>query len=95
MATIRPPGLEHVRDQRIERTVPLVTPAALLEELPLSEDQAEVVVRGRRDVAAVLDGDDDRLLVVVGPLQRARRGGGAGLRHPPERAGRRNSRRTC
>jgi 3-deoxy-7-phosphoheptulonate synthase len=67
MATIRPPGLEHVRDQRIERTVPLVTPAALLEELPLSEDQAEVVVRGRRDVAAVLNADDDRLLVVVGP----------------------------
>ena len=56
-----------VRDQRIERVVELVPPAALLEELPLGEERARAVVHGREEVVAVLDGSDDRLLVVVGP----------------------------
>ena len=59
--------LQQVRDLRIERTVPVITPAQLLEELPLSDRQAEVVLRGRDEISAILDRDDDRLLVVVGP----------------------------
>ena len=59
--------LQQVRDLRIERTVPFATPAQLLEELPLTDDQAEVVLRGREEVTAILDREDDRLLVVVGP----------------------------
>jgi len=47
--------------------VPLVAPGALLEELPLGEELAEVVVRGRSEVTDILAGNDDRLLVVVGP----------------------------
>jgi 3-deoxy-7-phosphoheptulonate synthase len=58
---------EQVRDQRIERLVPLVAPQALIEELPLSDEHAAVLLRGRREVQAILDGRDDRLLVVVGP----------------------------
>jgi 3-deoxy-7-phosphoheptulonate synthase len=58
---------EAVRDQRIERTEPLLTPAELLTELPLSDAHAEVVLRGREQIHAILDGEDDRLLVVVGP----------------------------
>jgi 3-deoxy-7-phosphoheptulonate synthase len=56
-----------VRDQRIERLVPLVSPQALIEELPLSDEHAAVLLRGRSEVQAILDGHDDRLLVVVGP----------------------------
>ncbi|MGO9883421.1 MAG: 3-deoxy-7-phosphoheptulonate synthase [Solirubrobacteraceae bacterium] len=56
-----------VRDQRIERLVPLLSPRELLEELPLSEQHADVLLRGRSDVQAILDGHDDRLLAVVGP----------------------------
>ena len=56
-----------VRDRRIERVVELVAPATLLDELPLGDQRAETVVRRREEVAAVLDGDDDRLLVVAGP----------------------------
>jgi 3-deoxy-7-phosphoheptulonate synthase len=56
-----------VRDRRIERVVELVAPATLLEELPLGDRRAAAVVRGREEVASVLDGDDDRLLVVAGP----------------------------
>jgi 3-deoxy-7-phosphoheptulonate synthase len=67
VAPSRPEHLDHVRDQRIERVVPLVAPALILEELPLSEEQAQVVLRGRSEIHAILDRTDDRLLVVVGP----------------------------
>jgi 3-deoxy-7-phosphoheptulonate synthase len=56
-----------VRDRRIERLVPLAAPRVLIEELPLTEAHADVLTRGRAEVAAVLDGRDDRLLVIVGP----------------------------
>src|SRR6478609_2992779 len=58
---------DHVRDQRIDRIVELVSPASLLGDLALGEERAKAVVRGREEVVAVLDGSDDRLLVVVGP----------------------------
>jgi 3-deoxy-7-phosphoheptulonate synthase len=56
-----------VRDRRIERVSSLTTPASLIEQLPLGPALAEVVVRGRADTHAILQGTDDRLLVVVGP----------------------------
>jgi 3-deoxy-7-phosphoheptulonate synthase len=56
-----------IRDQRIERVVELASPRALIEELPLSDDRADVLLRGRAEVEAILQGRDDRLLVVVGP----------------------------
>jgi 3-deoxy-7-phosphoheptulonate synthase len=56
-----------VRDTRIARVSPLTTPADLLERLPLEPGLADVVLRGRAAVTAILDGEDDRLLVVVGP----------------------------
>ena len=56
-----------VRDRRIERVEPLVAPARLLEELPLTGEQIDVVLEGRAQIHGVLDGEDDRLLVIVGP----------------------------
>jgi 3-deoxy-7-phosphoheptulonate synthase len=56
-----------IRDQRIERLVPLISPRELFEELPLSEDHVRTVLRGRSQAHAVLSSSDDRLLVVVGP----------------------------
>jgi 3-deoxy-7-phosphoheptulonate synthase len=67
MTATRPPKTDYVRDQRIERVVPLVAPAELLDELPLRDQHADVVLRGRQQVHAILGGADDRLLVVVGP----------------------------
>ncbi len=58
---------ESVRDQRIERVVPLLPPRELLDELALTPQQVETVVRGRAAVQAILGGDDDRLFAVVGP----------------------------
>jgi len=56
-----------VRDQRIERLVPLASPRSVLDELPLGDDHADVLLRGRSEAHAILEGRDDRLLVVVGP----------------------------
>jgi 3-deoxy-7-phosphoheptulonate synthase len=58
---------DHVRDQRIERVEPLAPPRDILDELPLSEGGTEVVLKGRAEIHAILDREDDRLLVVVGP----------------------------
>ncbi|WET80978.1 3-deoxy-7-phosphoheptulonate synthase [Amycolatopsis sp. QT-25] len=54
-------------NQRIDRMVPLVTPALLHHELPLGATAADTVRQGRENVLRVLDGTDDRLLVIAGP----------------------------
>ena len=59
--------MSRVSDTRIVGYEPLLSPAALLHELPLGEAQQETVERTRAEVRAVLDGADDRLLVVTGP----------------------------
>src|SRR5215831_7824698 len=59
--------MSRVRDTRIVGYEPLLSPAALLAELPLGEAEAQTVERTRTEVRAVLDGADDRLLVVTGP----------------------------
>ena len=62
-----PPITDEVRDRRIARIRPLVSPALLREDLPLLDAAARVVVDGRDATSAILTGADDRLLVVVGP----------------------------
>lgn len=54
-------------DLRIRATKPLIAPALLESELPLDDAGAELVATARREVAAILTGTDDRLLVVAGP----------------------------
>jgi 3-deoxy-7-phosphoheptulonate synthase len=46
---------------------PLIAPNELLDELPLGDTQAATVRRSRDAVRAILAGEDDRLLAVVGP----------------------------
>lgn len=58
---------QRTSDLRIRSQKPLIAPAVLEDELPLSEASAELVARTRREVAAIVTGQDDRLLVVVGP----------------------------
>ena len=59
--------MPRTRDTRITGYEPLLSPAALLDELPLSDTAAGTVERTRAEVRAVLDGADDRLLVIAGP----------------------------
>jgi 3-deoxy-7-phosphoheptulonate synthase len=60
-------AVDRVRDQRIEKIEPLVAPRALIDELSLGDEHLRVVLQGRSGIHAILDGLDDRLLVVVGP----------------------------
>ena len=61
------PDVQRVRDQRIDAIVPLMSPALLHHELPLTADLQDIVVDSRERVQDVLTGRDRRLLVVVGP----------------------------
>ena len=54
-------------DLRIEGLRPLLPPAILMEELPITEAISTTVTQGREACADVLHERDDRLLVVVGP----------------------------
>ena len=55
------------RDLHVESIRPLLPPAILLEELPLSDKGSQVVARARKEVARILSGEGDRLIVIVGP----------------------------
>ncbi len=54
-------------DVRVQNIRPLISPAILLEEMALTDEGAATVVAAREAVAKIVSGDDDRLLVVVGP----------------------------
>jgi 3-deoxy-7-phosphoheptulonate synthase len=54
-------------DLRIRSQKPLIAPAVLEDELPLSDAGATLVAQTRQDVARIVTGAEDRLLVVVGP----------------------------
>lgn len=56
--------LENIRVRGVTR---LITPTQIKEQLPMSAAQLETVLRGREQVRSILRGEDDRLLVVVGP----------------------------
>jgi 3-deoxy-7-phosphoheptulonate synthase len=64
MTSDRPASL--LEDTRIARVHPLVSPAVLAEELPLSEADRETVAAGRDAVRRIVHGEDDRWLAVVG-----------------------------
>jgi 3-deoxy-7-phosphoheptulonate synthase len=54
-------------DLRIAGLRPLISPAILMEELPCSEDLSATVANAREAATAIMQGRDNRLLVVVGP----------------------------
>lgn len=67
------PHLRHRDGRRVRptggqtRVLPVESPAQLCERLPLTYHAAHTVMTARHDAVRVLDGRDDRLLVIVGP----------------------------
>jgi 3-deoxy-7-phosphoheptulonate synthase len=55
------------RDLRVEGYRPLIPPAIMLDELPLSDAGSRTVATARDELVRILDREDDRLIVVVGP----------------------------
>jgi len=54
-------------DLRIRAVRPLLPPAILHEEIPVTEKAAELIDHARKQAEAMLSGKDRRLLVIVGP----------------------------
>ena len=60
-------GVDRIINRRVLELDPLPTPAQVLAELPLTRQMQDIVAYSRDEVRACLYGQDDRLLVIVGP----------------------------
>ena len=58
---------QRIDDLRITQVRPLLPPAILLEEIPITEGASTVVAETRRAIADVIDGRNPRLVAIVGP----------------------------
>ncbi|ENU23957.1 phospho-2-dehydro-3-deoxyheptonate aldolase [Acinetobacter gyllenbergii] len=56
-----------IDDVNIKSIQTLITPAELKADLPLSDAASQTVLQGRATVRNILDGNDKRLFVVIGP----------------------------
>jgi 3-deoxy-7-phosphoheptulonate synthase len=54
-------------DLRIEQVIELISPEELIRDIAISDAAAETVAQARQTIHQILGGDDDRLVVVVGP----------------------------
>jgi 3-deoxy-7-phosphoheptulonate synthase len=60
--------MPHITDDvRISAIKELLPPVALLERFPLQEQTAEMIYQTRQNIHNILHGEDDRLLVIIGP----------------------------
>ena len=55
------------RDVHIESTEPLITPTDLVNKLPVTPQIERTVISGRDQVRSILNGQDKRLMMIVGP----------------------------
>ncbi len=60
-------GISRIVNRRVLEFEVLPTPAQVLGDLPLSDQAQETVAYSRDEIRACLYGQDDRLLVIVGP----------------------------
>ncbi|WP_260261069.1 3-deoxy-7-phosphoheptulonate synthase AroG [Vibrio intestinalis] len=54
-------------DVRINKVKELLPPVAVLEKFPATETASSTTFRSREAISNILKGDDDRLLVIIGP----------------------------
>jgi hypothetical protein len=66
---LAPLMLHRTDDLRIQELRPLIPPAILMEELPVGEKASTLVWKSRAELGSVIGGQDDRLIVVVGPAR--------------------------
>ena len=56
-----------INDINIESSEVLITPMEIKEQLPLTEKVAQTVFQGRKQIEKILEGQDSRKFIVVGP----------------------------
>ncbi len=59
--------MQQTKDLRITGTKEIQTPEALMQELPLSEQASLTITETRQQIYDVLEGKDDRLVIIIGP----------------------------
>jgi 3-deoxy-7-phosphoheptulonate synthase len=59
--------MKQTYDVNVKEFKPLISPASIKIELPITDDVAKTVIDGRRDVENILLKKDGRLLVIAGP----------------------------
>jgi len=62
-----PSAIEAMDDVRVLGQDPLIQPALLAAEIPSTDEAAQTIARGRKECADIITGQDDRLMVMVGP----------------------------
>lgn len=60
-------NIDKTTDIHIRKLIPIVTPAQVISEYKLSNDNVDFVLKNREEVRAILNGKDDRLLCIIGP----------------------------
>ena len=60
-------ALNELDDKRIKNIRPLIPPQILMEDLPMSANSAQTVAQARLEAERIVKGEDDRLVVIVGP----------------------------
>jgi len=58
---------QQIDDVRIQGIRPLMAPEILIEDLPVSDSQTDTISESRDAIAKILMGQDDRLVLVIGP----------------------------
>ena len=59
--------MPQIHDVNIQHIQPLAAPSEYLEKLPATPQTAQLVAEGRQQIARILAGEDQRMLLVVGP----------------------------
>lgn len=54
-------------DLRIAETKELVSPVQIHEQFPISDTASETTAQARHEIQQIMEGEDDRVLVIVGP----------------------------
>ena len=74
--------MPQIHDLNIQSIEPLPTPVEFIEKFPITPQIAQLVSDGREEIAGILRGEGDRLLVIAGPHARSTTWK-AGLSTPP------------
>ena len=62
-------ALEKTSDLHVVETRPLIPPSRLHNDIPLDHASANTVSKTRRSIQNILHHNDQKLLVIVGPVQ--------------------------
>ncbi|MDR1146950.1 MAG: 3-deoxy-7-phosphoheptulonate synthase, partial [Verrucomicrobiales bacterium] len=58
---------QKIDDTRIQARRPLIPPAILLEDFPVTDELSAFIASSRKELSNIFAARDDRLAVVVGP----------------------------